>query len=153
MALLEMKGEMASFSPGPILFAFLALTSLIRSLSALLWGQPVPPAPGLTFPIFKITKMPSLVLGEKGSTATLSPCQIFTNGPDEDGTHGIGQNARGRAVLVFIRLEGVVKASRSRKLNGHSQNQPASEKLESDPSQLPWREVGQRESQTRGVID
>ena len=121
--------------------------------SALLWGRPVPPAPGLRFPIFKITKIPSLVLGEKGSTATLSPCQIFTNGPDEDGTHGIGQNARGRAVLVFIRPEGVVKASRSRKLNGRSQNQPASEKPESDPSQLPWREVGQRESQTRGVID
>lgn len=71
------------------------------------------------------------------------PCQEFTNGPDEDGTHGIGQDARGRVVLVFVRLKGVVKASRSGKLNGHSQNPAVSEGPKLDPSQLPWREAGQ----------
>lgn len=114
--------------------------------SALLWGWPVPPAPGLRVSIFKITTknqaMPNLVLGEKGSTTTLFPCQEFINGPDKDGTHGIGQNARGRALLACIRVKGLMKASGPEKLSGHSQNQPVSEEPESDPSQLPRIEAG-----------
>lgn len=90
--------------------------------------------------------MPSLVLREKGSTATLSPWQKFTNSPDENGTCGIGQSARGRAVLApsgTVRVRGLMKGlSRSGKLSGHLQHQPVSEEPESFPSQLPWIEAG-----------
>lgn len=87
--------------------------------------------------------MPSLVLREKGSTATLSPWQKFTNSPDENGTCGIGQSARGRAVLACVWVKGLMKGlSRSGKLSGHLQHQPVSEERESFPLQLPWIEAG-----------
>lgn len=53
LELLEMEWEMASFSPGPILYAFPVLAhSLVWGLrvSFLLWGK-LPPAPCLKFPL------------------------------------------------------------------------------------------------------
>lgn len=57
LELLEMEWEMASFSPGPILFAFPTLAHFLvwgLRVSFLFWCK-LPPAQGLRFPIFEIT--------------------------------------------------------------------------------------------------
>lgn len=57
LELLKMEEEMASFSPGPVLFAFPTLAHFLVwgwKVSFLLWGR-LPPAQGLCFPIFEVT--------------------------------------------------------------------------------------------------
>ena len=88
--------------------------------------------------------MSNLVLGEQGSTATLSPCQEFTSSPDEDGTHGIGQSARGSASSAscagVCKVRGGGEGLQIGKSNGPSQRNQPVQTLRSFPGERQGRE-------------
>ena len=71
----------------------------------------------------------------------MSPCQEFTSSPDEDGTHGVGQSARGSvscASVCKVREGG--EGLQIGKSNGPSQRNQPVQTLRSSPGERQGRE-------------